>query len=312
MERIPSIIMIAVLCLTIFSSCSNVENPITNPEKYPVCYVLKQDFELYPFSKTRSIPDYRPTLPQTKTESDEAVLYNQIEYVVYDKESGAVVKSQTFTEENSDDFGVYLYDELEAGTYIIVLVAHSSSDVVLIGNQAIFSEVTDAFYATKEMTVGPENEETPVEVVLKRMVAKVEFVGTKTVPLDASLFAIEIDEQYNSTNLKDFNDVTARTLKKEYPLAGGASPEDALTYSFYTFVPEPLQGDTSLLSGVKLITFNTNQDTLHTIRLNSIPVMKNRITRYTGSLYAPNSNSNTLELEVEDNGIWKDTIQVPF
>lgn len=307
--RVFSAIIVSVI---LFISCADQEPVTSEKQLFSICLALKKDVEILPFPKTRSIPEYKPSEPHSAVEPTSTSLFTRIEYVVYHKESGAIVKSQSLTEDNSEDFGAYVYDELEVGTYHIVLLAHASSGITVSGNQAEFSEMTDSFYAQKEITVGPETEDTHVEIILKRIVARVEFVGTKSTPDQATKFIMEIEEQYNTTNLKENSTIGFRALKKAYPLSGGIQPEDAPNYSFYTFVPEPLQGDTTFLSGVKLITLNADEDTLHTIHLHAIPVMRNRITRYTGSLYAPNSNSNTLALEVEDYGHWKDTIDVPF
>lgn len=301
-----------IVSVILFISCADKEVETHEEQLFSICLELKKDIDIFPFPQTKSIPEYIPSEPHSTEESENRPLFTRIEYIVYHKESGAIVKTQSLTEDNSEDFGAYVYDELEVGTYDIVLLAHASSGITVSGNQADFSEMTDSFYALKEIIVGPESEDTPVEIVLKRIVARVEFVGIKPTPDDAAEFILEIEEQYNVTNLKENQTTQFRTLKKEYPLSGGNYPEDTPVYSFYTFVPEPLQGDTAFLSGVKLVTLNADEDTLHTISLRSIPVMKNRITRYTGSLYAPNSNSSTLELEVEDYGHWKDTIHVPF
>lgn len=301
-----------IMAFLLFFSCADSEEKTSGKQLFSISLALKKDMEVLSFPKTKSIPDYIPSDPLSKEEQEDAPLFSRIEYIVYHKESSAVIKSQSFTENNSEDFGAYIYDELEAGAYTIVLLAHAASAITLSGNQADFQEMTDSFHAVKEVTVGPESEGTPVEIVLKRIVARIEFVGTKSTPDKASRFVLEIDEQYNTTNLKNAETTTARVLKKEYPLSGGVTPENAPDYLFYTFVPESLPGDTSVLSGVKLITLDINEDTLNMINLRSIPVMKNRITRYTGSLYAPNTNSNTLDLEVEDYGHWKDTINVPF
>lgn len=301
---------ISAMTLSFLISCSEKEEKTSDKKRYSVCLNLKKDVDILPFSKTRSIPDYQPSEPRNSEEN--STLFSRIEYIVYHKESGAIIKHQILTDANSEDFGEYIYDELEADVYTIVLLAHSASGVNVSGNTATFTEVSDSFYATEEITVSRENEETPVEIILKRIVARVEFVGIKPTPANATKFIMEIAERYNTTNLKTGETNTSEFLRKEYALTPGTNPEDSPNYQFYTFVPEPLTGDTSFLSAIKLITLDINEDTLQTIELSSIPVMKNRITRYTGSLYAPNTNSNTLQLEVEDYGQWKDTINVPF
>ena len=298
------------LAAFIFFSCTEKEEKNSEKKQYTVCLNLKKDVTVLPFPSTKSIPDHQPSEPRNSEENPS--FFSRIEYVVYHKESGAIVKHQMFTEENSEDFGEYIYDELEAGVYSIVLLAHSTTGATLLGNVASFPEVSDSFYATEEVTVSRESEGTPVEIILKRIVARIEFVGIKTTPDNVAKFILEIEERYNTTNLKTGETSNAEFLRKEYPLSAGMSPNDSPIYQFYTFVPEPLQGDTSFLSAIKLITLDINEDTLHTIDLTAIPVMRNRITRYSGSLYAPNTNSNTLQLEIEDYGHWRDTINVPF
>lgn len=305
---IAGILMTAVLLF----SCSEKEKNISVHELHKICIELKKDISILPFTTTKSIPSYNPADPRSAAEQENPALFSKIEYIVYHKESGAIVKHYTLTDENSDDFGDYVYDELELGEYTIVLFAHSASDITLTGNLLTTTEVSDSFYALEEVNIERNNDGSPIEMVLKRIVSRVELVGVKKMPADASKFVLEIAEQYNQADLKTGEGVTPRLLRKEYVIAGGTEPEDNSLYMFHTFVPKPLQGDTSFLSKIKLITLNAQEDTLHTIDLHSVPVMRNRITRYTGSLYAPNTIDNTLQLEIEDYGLWKDTIQVPF
>lgn len=305
-------LLLLLLIGFLFLSCSNVDEMKTNGKRYTVRLELEKDFDLRPFPSTRSIPQDRPGTPLPEEESISSFLFSRIEYVVYDKESGALVKSKSFTETNSDDFGKYIYDELEAGTYTLVLLAHGTTAVEQSGNEIRFSEVTDSFYAIKEVEVSPNSENLSVAMLLKRVVGRIEFAETKPAPENAAEFIIQIDEQYNALNLKTGVATQPRTVKKEYRLLRGEEAGNAALYHFYTFLPEPAQGDTVFLSEVKLITLDARADTLHTVRLTSVPVVKNRITRYTGSLYAPPVFNNAFKLEIEDYGHWADTIHVPF
>ena len=312
MSKVNLSFSVCIFVLFLFFSCTQTEEKTTEQRLYSISFQLIKDFEVLPFSRTKSIPTNKPAEPHAKEEQENASLFSQIEYLVYHKESGSVVKSQVLTEHNSDDFGMYIYDQLEAGTYTIVLFAHSASNLSLLGNEAQFQEMTDAFYATKDVVVGAEDEGDPIEITLKRLVAKVELVGTKSVPANAAKFIVEVEEHYRSILLKNAETTTSGTLKKEYLLAGGINPADAPAYSFYTFVPEPISGDTAYLSGIKLTTLDINEDTLHTIKLRAVPVVKNRVTRYSGSLYTPNTYTGTLALDVGDYGHWRDTINVPI
>lgn len=293
-------------------SCTEKEASLSEKEMYTVCLALKKDVEILPFPSSRSIPAYRPSEPYSAYAEEIIPLFTQIEYLVYHKESGAIVKHLLLTEENSDDFGAYIYDDFEAGEYIVSLLAHSSSAMTLTGSKVASEDVTDSFYAKKEIIVGSGSGNNPIEMLLKRAVSRVEFVGNKIVPQNAVTLVLDINKQYNTVDMETGLAIESRVLRKEFSLLGGSMPEDNLPYSFYTFVPEPLKGDTSYLESIKVTTLDTNQDTLNVIELKAIPILRNRITRYSGSLYVPNSYLNTLELEIEDYGQWKDTIHVPF
>lgn len=306
---------LAILFTVCFISCSDKEQQFSNPTLYPVCIQLKTDVEVLPFPATKSMPDAFPPEPlaaESSEESEETSLFNRIAYVVFDQESGAVVKNLMLTPDNSDDFGAYVYDELEAGSYLIALIAHSQADASLTGDQFSGTDVTDAFHAVCEVEVSAESEDNPVEVVLKRVVSRVEFVGLKEVPAEAARFILEVTRQYHGLHVKTGNAADSQILRKEYSLTADSKPDDSPVYSFYTFIPEPLAGDTSKLERVRLITLDADADTLYAIELTSIPVLKNRITRYSGSLYAPKENKHVLELEIEDYGQWKDTIDISF
>lgn len=184
------VMLIVTVCLLI--SCSVKEDETPPRQLYAVCIELKKELEILPFPSVRSIPGYRPAEPRSLREPDAMSLFSTIEYVVFRKESGAIVKHRVLTEDNSDDFGAYVYDELEAGVYEVALLAHSSSGLALDGSIAAGAEVTDSFYAVKEITVGTETEGLPENVVLKRIVARVEFAGNKRVPYGAAKFILEI------------------------------------------------------------------------------------------------------------------------
>lgn len=301
---------VLLMSLTLFLACTDKVSDIVTQAKYPVCFRLKRGFEILPFPSTKSIPEYKPAEPNAFNELEDADLFTRVEYVVYHKETGALIKHKPLTPENSDDFGEYIYDELEAGTYIISLLAHKASAITLSGNDLTQADVSDSFYASTEITVGTSGESNTSELLLERTVSRIEFVSTKRIPEHASRFIIDIAEQYKTIDLKTGEITTHRPLRKEYLLAPDTEADNGPAYLFYTFVPEPLEGDTSYLSNIKLTTLDINEDTIHTISLSNIPILKNRVTRYNGSLYTLNTHSSTLELKIEDSGHWKDTIQV--
>lgn len=293
-------------------SCTNQSEDTPDKTCYPICFELKKDLELTPFPVTKGIPAYKPSEPRSSSAENDSVLFTRIEYMVFDKASDTLVKHKILTEENSDDFGAYIYDELEAGVYWIALFAHSTSEMTLNDYCLSGTEISDSFFTAQEITVGAESSDTPVEAVLKRIVAKIKFCGTKEIPENAAKFILEVTGRYNELNTKTGNATSAQFLRKEYLLSGDSQNDDQPDYSFYTFLPEPAEGDTIFLDPIKLITLDSNNDTLHTILIPSVPVMRNRITRYTGSLYAPGTNASTISLEIEDQGMWKDSIDIQF
>lgn len=299
-----------LLCINLFAACVQKEIPNPSNQKHPVIIYLNKNIDILPFSSTKSIPVYKPAEPFSPEETDESELFNRIDYVVYHRESGSIIKHLTLTKNNSDDFGDYIYDELEVGNYLLTLLAHNAAGVLLNGNHLTLTNMTDAFHAAEEIAVGEGNNGNEASLLLKRMVSRVEFAATKAVPAKADRFILETETQYNTISLQTGETTAHQFLRKEFLLSAGSLPGDTPNYTFYTFTPQPLQGDTSRLPGIKLTTLNLSGDTLHSINLSDIPVIKNRITRFSGNLFAPASGQSTLELEVEDYGNWKDTIHV--
>ncbi|MDD2437951.1 MAG: FimB/Mfa2 family fimbrial subunit [Massilibacteroides sp.] len=311
MKKIFFLFTVFYLSVFFLPSCSGDAKKFTDNQIFPVCLVLKNDIEISPFPFTKSIPAYTPSDPHSLS-GENTSLFTRIEYMVFQKEDDVLIKQKTLTKENSDDFGAYIYDELKAGIYRIVLFAHSASEMNLTDYSLSGTDLSDSFYAIKEITVGTANEDTPVEITLKRIVAKITLCATKEVPQKATKFILEISERYNELDIKSGTATTPQSLRKEYPLSPNNPDGIKPDYSFYTFIPAQEEGDTTYLGSIKLITLDSRNDTLHTHLIPSVPVMRNRITHYSGSLYAPDTNPNTINLDIEDQGAWKDSINIHF
>jgi len=302
--------LLVPLLSCVFVSCSSPELREENNTLYGVSFYLQPSFDIRSFPKTKSMPGNLPSEPHTKQADgteEEPSLFDRIEYALYEKETGALVKHISLTEENSDeDFGVYLYDKVEAGIYKVALLAHSASDASFENNIISGGDVGDSFFASAEFEVGPHSQELSVELTLRRVVSRIEFFAEDVIPVAADKFIIQVSGRYDSFNLREGNATQLTPLTQVYSL----NETGETAYAFYTFVPTSAsETDTYSIDEIQLTTLDNSGDTLYSVTVQNTPIIRNHIIRYTGDLYT-RKISNALKLQIEDNGLWKDPIDL--
>lgn len=303
-------VFVYLLC---FAACSqSTPEPETIRKKYSVQFHIQPAPEILPFQPTKSIPGGIPPEPGTSTPEgggDATRLFTQIEYIVYDKESSEQIHKKQFTEDGNEDFGTFLYDEFESGSYTICILAHSVEDVSFAGNTVNFDNVSDAFFATREINIDGSQDQT-VEIVLHRIVSRVEFVATDDIPQPAAQLHLQISGLYNTFNF--FTGETGNT-PSEHSLQYSFTATDKLNSSkhktsFLTLVPA---GIPASIKEVTLETLDSDNYPLYTQTLKNIPLYVNRTTRYTGTLFPTGLINGTFELSVENNGAWGEEVVYP-
>jgi len=282
---------LAVMCLN--SCVSPSEEKEKNKTLYDVSFSMQLEEEILPFS--RSMPDGLPSEPTAKSkEKGNGALFERIEYILYNC-NDKKFSHKVYTDDGSnDDFGVYLYDTLEVGSYKLTVLLHSSDSASFSDNKFSSEDLSDTFYASLSFNVSVNMPNKPMDLVFKRFVSLVEFIPTDDVP-EVGKLRIEISEQYNTIILPEGSIDVPVSITKEYNFSDGEA-----NYSFYTFVPE----GTKHISKIELMTLGTNDTTLRHITISDAPIVRNCITRYTGILFETEESSLKLELSIENEGDW--------
>jgi hypothetical protein len=287
----------AVMCLN--SCVSPSEEKEKNKTLYDVSFSMQLEEEILPFS--RSMPEDLPTEPTA--EPKESKLFERIEYILYNCNEKTFSHTVYTDDGSNDDFGVYLYDTLEVGSYKLTVLLHSSDNVSFSGNNFSSEDLSDTFYASINFDVSVDMPDEPMDLKFKRFVSLVEFVPTDEVPQAGKL--IITSEQYNTIILPEGSIDTPVSITKEYDFA-----DEETSYSFYTFVPETEGEEPSRISKIELMTQDANGTPLRRITISNAPIVRNCITRYKGILFAPAESGLELELSIENGGEWDEVIDI--
>lgn len=282
-------------------SCAKKDD--VEPEKLQnIQFRLELSPEILPFSPLRAIPSGGPTDPRV---SGEHALFNRLEYLLYRDNDPTPIKRETF-KPSDEDFGHYVYDKFKKGTYTACFMAHSAGEVTLNNNNITFSTLEDMFYRRITFVVDGKADITK-DVLLERIVSRVEFVATDNVPEEVARLILKVRQVYNTFNI--YTGVTSKEhtqLTKEQvftPQEKQAGKKNK--HQFYTLVPEG-----STIDECHLLSLSNGGDTIRLRSVKDIPIAMNRLIRYKGVLYSPDTPEGTFEISVHDNGAWADSTEI--
>lgn len=310
------LIVCAYALVFCFISCENdpfPEEKIPELTSYAIRIHIQPQADIESFPETKSISDGIPGEPTTKDSGEEesSLPFSIIEYVVYDLKADTLVHHFSLNKENSEDseFGVHLYDTLQTGEYRLCFLAHSVQERTFTEERMVtFPEPGDSFYTFKNISVDEYIRDTPVEILLKRKVSRVEFVPKDTLPEDIGTIRIIADGIYNILNMyTGITELSTVPFDKTYQLSKAAeqtSPKQS--YGFFTFVP---QADQNKINQVNLNTYNDMNEIIRLREIHQIPIYENRITRYTTTLYHPAVSDEDFQIDLEIDEDWDEDIE---
>ena len=302
---------IFILCAGLFCACSHHTVDPIQEEPVEVRFTMSLEAEILPFHpRTKSFPSAQfpdPSVRSDETEGEtETIPYKYMEYVVFAEGETEPVHSNKL-DSNTEDFGIYVYDKLLPGKYHVCFIAHSSESITLTDDVCTFPEVGDTFFATEPIEVKPGQDIT-LGIVLHRIVSRVEFVAKDDVPAEVTNFRIVATDIYNQFNvLTGEADATGLTKTITHTF----TPEEKATgvknsHAFYTLVPTDTKIDQVKLTAL------SNAETIKQREIPEVPIQKNRIIRYTGTLYTPGIQDATFELDIYQDGQWEESeIELP-
>ncbi|WP_297907532.1 FimB/Mfa2 family fimbrial subunit [uncultured Parabacteroides sp.] len=302
----------AIACLFCFCCCGGTEKeiliPIPQEKLLPVQFTIDLQKEVLPFPETKSIPklDIPEPIPQNPdTEEDPSGpdidpenLYNRIDYIVYQSGSPDIlVKHKQFTPQDPD-FTI-VYDSLPSGNYRICFLAHSDKDISVSGQTALFNKVSDTFHLFLSQKV-QAGESVIKNITLQRIVGKIEFISTDTIPKDLKSFTMNISGYQNKVDLTTGNGISQNTpYTQSYTFKDSDTGRAKIPHSFFTFIPTP---ESSLK--VRLTAKNRIDEITRERDINDIFPLANHIIRYTGILYTPRESDDTFTLDILNDGKW--------
>lgn len=211
---------------------------------------------------------------------DLAAFFTKLNVQVFDawgEKAFSTMKTQTATD---GDFG-QLTCQLEAGTYTVVAVGHSSikSSTIKSPQMVQFTasdgeKLTDTFCYCGQIEVG--NEELQQTFTMQRVTAMVQFKLTdKNVPESFTKITIGYTGGSANFNPTSFEGTTKSTQSEN------RAKSDTSTYQVYTF---PYLAETGTLK-MTVTAYDAQGNTLRQRVFDAVPVTRNRITTYTGQFF---------------------------
>ncbi|MCD7938494.1 MAG: hypothetical protein LUG98_16670 [Tannerellaceae bacterium] len=300
------ILLYAVLSL---SGCHQIPSFNETTGTHEVCLLLELSASIHPFPQSKSIPGFPPEPGSSGSESP-SFSFEYIYYVIADANTNEIIEeNQIWKNDNTDDFGSYLYVSLPAGSYRICIITHSSHEATLEEELFIMKDPSDTFCGITSFEI--ENQKKEIPVTLTRRVSRIEFVPTDEIPEEVEEFCMYIPHQYQTIHVLTGE---SATNSQGYMYTYTFSEEDKtdgqiITHAFYTLVPEAIQNK---LSYVELIVKGKEDEVLYSRKVSDIPVHANRITRYSGLLYSSGMGDGTFDLDFEDGGNWSGTDEYPL
>ena len=295
-----SIKIILSLCITmtfVLSSCQKVaigqeDETETRPEtnKKVTLTVKVAHIELVSFSDMASA---KKAFHATTRTTNVAEACHHLCFALY--KDGKRVK---YTNQNAgtEDFGIVKL-HVDPGKYKLLVLAHNAdkNPATTDPEHIVFGkDVTDTFYEFKDIDIQNTGE---IDVSLKRAVAKFQLVTTDVVPSGFShIYCVYTGGGSTCDAVKGVgvNDGS------QYKIFGLSATDinKTKTLEIYTF-PRSEKDSLNML----VETFNANNEIHRKLSLH-VPIRKNMITRYTGSLFDESANE-TFHINLQSTDEWE-------
>ena len=281
------------------TSCAKLENESfsSSEKRYPLRFSIDMNKEVLPFAMTKAAPPLDMEEPIATRQGDED-LYDRIDYLVFQADEGnMLVKHKTYLKTDLD-FGM-VYDTLSAGNYNFCFLAHSSEEMTVEGQNAHFEDMSDTFHATMNLTIVP-GEQTAEDVVLERVVSRIEFQATDPVPEEGKNFQMTITSPASTLGLLTGEGTTDQeSLVYEHSFTDEERGVSGTTHGFFTFVPNP-----PFALSAKLVSNDQSDEVLRERQVEDITPVANQIIRYKGALYSPQSANHSFTIQIWNDGAW--------
>ena len=286
------------LLAILFSSCEKaVFDDDTNTPSEPNANVIINvaSLEQIPFTTT----------DETRAQQDITALCTRLNFVIFDNQGNKV---KTLAQKSADSsFGTASFN-LEPGSYQLVIIAHNSDGTATVtaADKITFPNnlVTDTFYYYGTLVVG--NTPQTYDLQLQRVVSMFRLVLTQ--PLSSSVHKLKF---YYTGGSSTFSAVSGYGCVQSRQTVNINVADGQQQFDVYTFPHE--QNDVLKMT----ITALDAQDNAIDERVfEEVPITRNQITRYTGSLFAGSNGGNdensTNLIRMTADGEWAATNDLQF
>lgn len=264
---------ISMLCASLLSSCSNdADGIVDDTATANVSFAVKGDFT---FSQTPFENGTRAGL--------EADGKSMTDLWVFDVVDGTV--NNTIHQQSGDDGFGTVSMKMTKGTHKVCFVASRGSNAT-VDNEAHtvkWTSVSDTFWQTMDVTV--DGSAASHEVTLDRVVARLKFEVTDEVPSAISKLNVNIAKFYYGLNYL----TGAATGGKELEVA--MSVPDNMKGTTGNFIVSffSISDATEWTTDVTLGATDADGNSLGSVSISSVPLLRNRSTNYKGTLFSASS-----------------------
>lgn len=305
---------ILLLCLTSCSEESVLEEPEIKNPVVTVKFKLALRQEISSFQKTKNMPGNLPAGPTTKvdenvtpsnpSEEEQATPTSDIsfvEYALYKNDDNSFVKHTraALTANKDGSYTTDLQDGIKPGTYKVCFIAHGIGAATFDESTGMmtFPKIEDTFWGNDELEVTAEEKEKTTTVELTRAIAGIEFKATDAVPSNIYQFTIASSGFYNTLSILD-GSVGSNLIEIPYSYlfkSEDYAADKRINHIIYTFAPESGEAQINEMS---IAAKEKEGLIIRQKQINNIPIYRNRITRYTGTLYTPNITDTQFTLTI--------------
>lgn len=278
--------------LAVFTACEKVNLDDLRDDDTEQEQGVKLTFNVMKFEQT-SFND-----PTYVTRANINELCNKINFALYDKDNTRLKYVNQKSEDK--DFGKISFN-VEAGTYRVVILAHSCSANATTTNVEKITfpdnKVTDTFYYFAEIQVDSDKS---YDVQLKRIVSMFKLVTDDDIPENVKKFKF-----YYTGGSSTLNGLTGYGCvnSKQTEIRTVNSTAKGQEFSVYTF----LHADEGTLK-MTVTALDASDMAVKEIQFESVPMKRNTISQYKGSFFSGGGGASGASVfSLSADGAWENT-----
>ena len=218
---------------------------------------------------------------------------------VFDTMNGEL--KQTIHQQKTDDGFGSVSVAVEYGAHTFYLLASAGTEPVVNGSEVTWTKPGDTFYSTADVDVQPQGTK-QVDVSMNRIATRFRITVDDEIPADFTALSIS-GSWYYGLNWLSGEAVGLQTSERTINVpASYVGTTGQLTAGFYSLCPSA-----GYQTDVTVKALKSDQTALRTITLNDVPFSRNRMTTYSGTMFA-----NTRSMSLDFNTDWSDAYEATW